>query len=187
MRNPFELLGNLAWPTLIVAGIAMALLFTQLSKYKAKLRTTAAPQGIVSFALCGSAQRSQAIIDSWKANEANNMTDMILYARQSLRLDFFFIVAYVVALGLFYGWLSSLALGIDYQTLRCLFCVLAWLQIVAGVLDVTENVCLLKILSQGTVTSSVLPRTAYLCATLKFVLTGIGVGIPLYTAFTEGF
>jgi hypothetical protein len=63
----------------------------------------------------------------------------------------------------------------------------AWLQILAGLLDVGENLCLLNILDNEPLTSSFLPRTACICATLKFCLTGIGAPIPIYTALTEGF
>ncbi len=92
-------------------------------------------------------------------------------ARQSLYLDFAFIPCYVLA---FSGLALLVTRGATGAWQRAGLVVI-WLPIVAGVLDVTENVSLLMSLPSG---SAALPIAA-VCAGVKFLLLAVTLGFVL--------
>ena len=63
----------------------------------APLKTTAAPQGIVSYELAGNVVEAQRILDSWNPTAR-------LYAAFSLGLDTLYMPAYAIAIGLACAW-----------------------------------------------------------------------------------
>ena len=65
------------------------------------LQTTAAPKGIVSYELAGSVTEAQRILDSWNPTAR-------LYAAFSLGLDFLYMPAYAIVIGLACAWAAEL-------------------------------------------------------------------------------
>ncbi len=128
----------------------------------APLRTPAAPNGIVSFELAATAERSQAIVDSWDAQ-----------ARQSaafgLGLDYLFMPAYALSIAL----ATLLAGGKHGGVWRQVGNWLGWGQFVAAISDGLENFALWKILL-GPVAEP-WPAIAALAAILKFSLIALGL------------
>jgi hypothetical protein len=144
------------------------------------LRTSAAPNGIVSFELAGSPLQAQAITDEWKrsslllsdvAGQANPDIVNISYvfAAFSLGIDYLFMPVYAFALALgtllaagrHGGWVKSLGAAAGYGAFA------------AALFDTVENYALLQILLNRVY--SPYPEIAYYCASLKFGLLIFGV------------
>ena len=131
----------------------------------APLRTEAAPGGIISFEFGGDLETSQAILDSW-GQEGK------IYAGLQLGLDYLFMPAYALAIGLGCVLVSS-SFQRASAALTHLARWLVWGQFLAAGLDALENYALIRLLL-GSV-NSLWPSTAYWSATVKFGLVGVGL------------
>lgn len=134
------------------------------------LNTPAAPNGIVSFELAGSAAKAQAILDSW---------DELTRTRAGFiqGLDFLYLCVYSTTVGL--GCLlASGVLKSRNWPLAGLGSPLAWGLWLAALFDVVENAALV-ILLLGPVQSP-WPQIAWGCAILKFGLLFIGLVYVFY-------
>jgi len=130
------------------------------------LKTTAAPNGIVSFELAGSQAKAQAILASWDSSAQ-------LYTAFGLGFDFLFMPVYAtaIALGVLLaagrhpGWFASLGAWVG------------WGAFAAALFDAAENICLFNLLlgNSGANYASM----AALYATLKFGLILLGIGYAL--------
>ncbi|MCX6030142.1 MAG: hypothetical protein NT169_12715 [Chloroflexi bacterium] len=130
----------------------------------APLKTTAVPQGIVSFELVGTTAAASRILASWAAARE--------HAAFSLGLDFLYMPSYALTIGLACAWLAE-ALRRRARWLGALGVILAWGQIVAALLDATENVALTTMLFDAV--ADPWPVVAFGCATVKFLLIGAGL------------
>jgi len=124
------------------------------------LKTDAAPAGIVTFELIGSAEGSQKIIDSWKG-------DIMTYAGINMGLDFLFLALYgiTIALGCLIvsdkipsSWVYLKKVGIWFAAGA----------IFAAFLDIIENIAMIKLLLGSH--NQFLPVLAKWCAIPKFSL-----------------
>jgi hypothetical protein len=130
------------------------------------LKTAAAPNGIVSFELAGSALKAQEIISSWDSTAR-------LYAAFGLGFDFLFMPLYAtaIALGVLLaagrhpGWFASLGVWVG------------WGAYAAVLFDAAENVCLFNLLLGNSGASYA--NMAALYATLKFGLILLGIAFAL--------
>lgn len=142
---------------LAVLTVLLVALSAALAILGAPLVSDAAPNGIVSFELAGSAERAGRIVASWSAHARER-------AALTLGLDYVYLLVYP-------AWLS----------LACLLTArrrsgawqrgglaLAWLVLAAGLCDAVENAALLRILEAGA--SPAAARLAWLCAAVKFAL-----------------
>jgi hypothetical protein len=129
------------------------------------LQTTAAPKGIVSYELAGSVTAAQRILDSWTPHAR-------LYAAFSLGLDYLYMPAYAIAIGLACAWAAEL-LGKRRRWLAAIGVGLAWGLMAAALCDATENVALLTMLLSGV--REPWPALARGCAAVKFLLVGAGL------------
>jgi hypothetical protein len=125
------------------------------------LRTTAAPNGIVSFELARTVDASQAMVDSWDANTR-------LFAAFGLGFDFLFMPVYALALSL--GLL--LAIGEKKNWYAVFAAWMGWGAFAAAIFDSVENYALWHVLT-GTVAQY--PAIAAWCATFKFILLIVGL------------
>jgi hypothetical protein len=129
------------------------------------LVTSQAPQGIISFELAKTSERSTAILNSWDSTQK-------LIAAFSLGLDYVFILIYSITLSLGCVWTSSI-LSAKRPALAMLGIFIAWLQWVAAILDGIENVVLFRLLLDDI--SSPYPQLAFWCAILKFGIIFAGI------------
>ena len=83
----------LFWPAFALALFVMAVFRV----IDVPLQTSAAPSGVISYELAGSAPAAQAMIDSWGAQAR-------LYAAFGLGLDYLFMLSYALAIGLGAAW-----------------------------------------------------------------------------------
>ena len=161
IRHPFEWLSDSyqsrAFGLLFVLTIAV-MLTLQISG--GTLKTDAAPAGIVSYEFAGSLPVAQKIIESWGATGR-------VYAGLNLGFDYLFLVIYPLAIGL--GCVIVARAGF----LSTLGILLAWEQLLAGILDAIENYALIQLLLGAREAS--LPIIAQWCATLKFAIVGLGL------------
>jgi hypothetical protein len=182
MRHPLEslhshMLDRMIWP-LVVFSLLLLLI---LNLVGLPLITRAAPYGIVSFELARDEAQASAILASW--DQAARLRAAFL-----LGLDFLFIPLYTAALTLtclwaarfrrrrrrFPSWLVLIGIpGIP----------LAWAQLGAGLLDMIENIALVRMLF-GMVNSP-WPQIASVCAFTKFILivSGIFYSLTALTAY----
>jgi hypothetical protein len=134
------------------------------------LTTSAAPNGIVSYEFAGSVAKANEILNSW--GEAGR-----LHAAFSLGLDYFYIVWYVLSIGLSCRWAGE-TLGRRGLPLSGLGIPLLWGICLAGALDGIENLALTRMLLIEV--SSPWPQLAEACAAGKFLLIALGLLFALY-------
>jgi hypothetical protein len=126
------------------------------------LRTSAAPNGIVSYELAGSPAGAESILASWDARAQ-------IFAAFGLGIDYLFMPAYSLALAL--GVL--LAAGKFKGLMKSLGAAAGWGAVGAALFDAVENYALWRILI-GEITSPY-PEIAALCASVKFFLLAFGI------------
>ncbi len=156
-------LPKLGFPMSLNLSLLVSLaLFIALLLINQPLETTAAPKGIVSLQMAGSAERSLEIVASWGS-------EAIGYARLSLWLDFLFAVAYVSTLLLLTRHLSRDRPGVREQTFSRSATLLF---LSAGMADIAENAIMLNNLHSP---SDVLSMAVTVLALAKF--TGLILGL----------
>jgi len=114
-------------------ALTLVLMFVLL-RIDVPLQTTAAPKGIVSYELAGSVNDAQLILDSWNPT-------VRLYAAFSLGLDYLYMPAYAIAIGLACAWAAELW-SKRRRSLAAIGVGLAWGLMVAALCDAVENVAL---------------------------------------------
>lgn len=131
----------------------------------APLNTEAAPAGIVTYEFARTLSNAQAIIASWGSEEQ-------VYAGLNLGLDYLFMAAYGLTIGL--GCvLVARGLADRVKFLTPVGVVLAWGALLAALLDALENYALIRLLLGST--NDLWPPVAYWCAGPKFVLVALGL------------
>lgn len=131
--------------------------------------TENAPGGIIDLELAGDREKAQQIVRSWEETDSQDR------AVRNVRLDFLFLYVYSIAIGSVCLWSGAVLEDRRGRGSR-LGVPLAWGMTLAALLDVVENVALLKLLD-GVTTSAGLPWTqiARLCAVPKFILIIAGL------------
>jgi hypothetical protein len=127
------------------------------------LQTAAAPAGIVSFELAGDIPSATLMVAQWGP-------DGKVYAGLSLGFDYLFMLAYGSALAL---GCALIAGRVGAGLARTVGLGLAWLQFVAAGLDGVENFALIQLLLGSRQPGW--PPLALWCASIKFVLIGLGL------------
>lgn len=141
--------------------IAAVVLFVALLLINQPLKTSAAPQGIVSFQLAGTAEHAADILNSWRA-------EGIAWAKTSLWLDLLFVPTYLLLLIQLTRRLTQDRPGIRERTsARWVFA----LFLVAGLSDFAENILLLNNFDPP---ADILSTSAAIAALAKF--TGLILG-----------
>ena len=135
----------------------------------APLKTVAAPGGIVTFELIGTLEGSREIMNSWQGV-------VMTYAGINMGLDFLFLTLYGITIALGCMIVSD-KLPANMVMLKQLGVWLAAAVLFAALLDVIENIALIKLLlgSQNTM----LPMLAKWCAIPKFVLVLLALLYPV--------
>jgi hypothetical protein len=167
MFHPFEFTPQAARKPLFYTFLALTLILFVIFRFlDGPLRTSAAPNGIVSYELAGSPAAAGAVLDSWDGRGR-------LFAAFGLGLDYLFMPAYALALAL----AVLLAAGRHPGWFQSLGALAGWSALAAAVFDAFENHALWRVLAGEL--SSPFPEMAAICATLKFtlLLTGLTYGL----------
>lgn len=163
MKHPFEFLPQHTRKPLFYFFFALTLfIFGIFNMLDQRLKTEAAPNGIVSFEMARNVDLSQRIINSWNA-------DARLAAAFGLGFDYLFMPVYALALSL--GLiLARENKPLPYQSLAAL---MGWGALLAAIFDTVENYALWHILMHDA--ESPYPQVATICATIKFTLLLLGL------------
>lgn len=146
----------------IATGALMAVLAVQ----GAPLRTGAATRGVISFELTWGAERAAEVKRAWEDGPG----DLIARAKRQIRIDFAFLAVYPLALSLVCARLSES----PHDTLAPVGVFIAWAVLLAGPLDLVENLAMLRMLGAGV--SGTMARLASWCAAVKFTLVFAALG-----------
>ncbi|KAF0242696.1 MAG: hypothetical protein FD167_3844 [bacterium] len=157
---------------LVLIDMVLIAIFSYLDQ---SLRNQTTPQGIISFQLASSETKTKAIVDSWNAASR----DTALF---SLGLDYLFLFIYPLTLSLMCHLVAS-RIWQGQSFVSKLGSLLAWLVLLAGLLDAIENYSLLQILKFSDYIFW--PILAKYCATAKFGLIGLAM-LYVILAFTIG-
>jgi len=167
MRHPLEFLLPTSRKPAFFAFLALTLiLFAVFRILDAPLRTSAAPNGIVSYELAGNIKPAAEILGSWD-------TRAQLFAAFGLGLDYLFMPAYALALSL--GIL--LAAGRHPGAFAKLGAPLGWGALLAALFDAVENFALWQFMLGDF--QALWPRLAAFCAGVKFALLLVGLAYAL--------
>ena len=149
---------------LIAAGIATVVLLLAMSPSDQRMQDTGGP-GIVPFELAGSQERADEIMGEWgeKGQDA---------ARESLWIDFGFLVAYGAFLTLAVAAVRDIARDRGWQRIATIGAVVVYFGALGAAFDAFENICLLLTLEGA---GSVFPTLATLFAACKFLLLAAAI------------
>jgi hypothetical protein len=142
------------------------------------LKTEAAPSGIISFELIGTLEGSQFIINSWQKGK-------MTYAGINMGLDFLFLSLYSITIALS-CLLISVRLPEHWICFKKLGVWMAVGVIIAALLDIVENIALIKLLLGSE--NELLPVLAKWCAIPKFLMVLLAIVyviIGLYPALRK--
>lgn len=151
----------------VMSTLATLVLLDRLGAINTVLLNCAAPMGILSYEFAGSAMAAGRMVDEWAR------AGVLDAARNSLRLDFAFLLIYPVSLSFSCGLLSA-PLGDDLRGLGRGF---GWAALACAPLDAGENLALLAMLDHGV--SEGLARAAAISAGIKFALVFAALGFIL--------
>ncbi|MBM3144801.1 MAG: hypothetical protein FJ010_07485 [Chloroflexi bacterium] len=163
---PVERQGRFFWPLVILALAVMA----AMNLIGAPLKTETAPAGIISYELAGMVSEAGKILASWDAPARE-------HAAFVQGLDFLFIPIYAGAIALGCRMASGV-LRRKGWALASLGAPLAWLALLAALLDVIENIALVLMLFGAP--ANPWPQIALWCAVPKFTFVALGI---LYALF----
>lgn len=168
MTHPLSFLPQQSRKPLFYGFLALTIaIFGIFNVLDAPLRTTPAPNGIVSYELAGSVDSAQAMIASWDESARQ-------YAAFGLGFDYLFMPVYALALCL------GILLANDDRNGR-IAALAGWAVLAAPLFDAVENFALWRQLINGAV--SPLPQFAAACASVKFFLLIGGVLSALFLRF----
>jgi hypothetical protein len=159
-----RLTARVLWVLLIISILAALWPWLSMRKIDARLLENPPHNGIVAFELVWNAPDAMKMIDAWGP-------ELSILAGKSIKIDFFFIPAYVLLFFSVTMLFSLLASGSFRTVIRAV----AFLPIVSGVADVIENTFLLLVLRSSRNIPDQYPLIAGVCASVKFALLAVVV------------
>ncbi len=129
MTHPFAWVSSpYRWPLYAIPFWLERFFFAfKLTSQGKPLRTSAAPEGILSYEFAWSKTKAEAILASWDSLKET--------ARQQLLIDFGFLVFYPLTLSLACAMLA----GSAFNKMAAVGVFISWAVLLAGLLDATEN------------------------------------------------
>ncbi len=153
---------------LIVSGIASLLLLLAMSPAENRMTDTGGP-GMIPFELTGGQDRADEILAEWGEDGQDA-------ARESLWIDFGFLLAYGAFLTLALAATRDLAIRRGWQRLGAIGRVAVSFGVLAAAFDAIENVCLLLTLDGA---GAAFPLLATIFASLKFAFLALAIAYVL--------
>jgi hypothetical protein len=144
---------------LIASGIATLVLLLAMAPAEERMKDTGGP-GMVPFELTGGEERADEILAEW-GEEGQDA------ARESLWIDFGFLLAYGAFLTLALGAVRDLARERAWRRLAAIGGAVVYFGALGAAFDALENICLLLTLDGA---GAAFPLLATIFATCKFVL-----------------
>jgi len=156
---------------LLAATVATILLLLAMSPADQRMQDTGGP-GIVPFELAGSQDRADEILAEW-SEEGEDA------ARESLWIDFGFLVAYGALLTLLLGLARDVSRERGWLRLGAIGAIVASFGALAAGFDALENICLLLTLDDA---GPAFPLLATIFAACKFALLAAAILYLVATA-----
>jgi len=159
------------WRGLIASGIAALLFLVAMSPSDGRMKDTGGP-GIVPFELTGGQHRADEILAEW-GEEGQDA------ARESLWIDFGFLLAYGAFLSLALASVRDLARNRGWHRLAGIGAIAVYFGAIGAGFDALENVCLLLTLGDAGSAFPVLAtifaacKFAFLAAAIAYLLAGL--------------
>lgn len=153
---------------LIASGIATLVLLLAMSPAEERMQDTGGP-GMVPFELTGGKDRADEILAEW-GEEGQDA------ARESLWIDFGFLLAYGIFLTLALAAVRDLARDRGWRRLASIGAVAVSFGALGAAFDALENICLLLTLDGA---GAAFPLLATIFAGCKFILLGAAIAYPL--------
>lgn len=153
---------------LIATAIASLLLLLAMSPAEERMKDTGGP-GMVPFELTGGEERADEILAEW-GEEGQDA------ARESLWIDFGFLLAYGTFLTLALAATRDLARQRDWRRLAAIGGIVVSFGALVAAFDAIENICLLLTLDG---TGAAFPVLATIFAACKFILLGAAIAYLL--------
>ena len=176
MKHPLEFIPATSRKPFFFAFLAGTLiLFAVFRTLDAPLRTSAAPNGIVSFELAGTPEKVFQILVSWEPVDQSGPPMIIqpsgkLFAAFGLGIDYLFMPVYATALAL-----GILLAASRHDSWFAIFGAwLGWGAYAATIFDAVENYALARMLLVNQIWSPH-PEVAAISATVKFGLLLLGL------------
>jgi hypothetical protein len=153
---------------LIASAVATLILLLAMAPADRQMQDTGGP-GIISFELTGGEDRAEGILAEWgsKGRDA---------ARESLWIDFGFLLAYGAFLSLALAATRDSARARPWRRLAAIGSVVVWFGALGATFDALENVCLLLTLDGA---GAAFPLLATVFAACKFILLGAAIAYLL--------
>jgi len=152
---------------LIVSGIAMLLVLWAMSPMEDRMQANG--PGMVTFELTGGQERADEILSEWGDDGRDA-------ARDQLWIDYAFMLAYGIFLGLAAAAVRDLCRDRGLRRLAAIGAVATWLGPLAAGFDAIENACLLLTVGGA---GAAFPLLATIFATCKFLLLAGAIGYLL--------
>jgi hypothetical protein len=163
MRHPLEFVHRDSRKPFFITFLLLTLgMFAIFQALDMPMKTTAAPNGIVSYELAGTLKKSVAMLASWDESARLN-------AAFGLGFDYLFMPIYAIFIAL----ATLLAAGRHQGWLRSLGAAAGWGAFLAALFDAVENFALWHILSNGA--ANPWPGLAAGCASIKFFFFIAGI------------
>jgi|SRR6187549_85977 len=156
---------------LFAAAVATVLLLLAMAPADERMQDTGGP-GIVPFELAGSQERADEILAEW-GEEGQDA------ARESLWIDFGFLIAYGTLLTLLLGLARDVSRERGWRRLGAIGAIVASFGALAAGFDALENICLLLTLDDA---GPAFPLLATVFAACKFALLAMAILYLLATA-----
>lgn len=152
---------------LLAAGVATLLLLWAMSPMEDRMQANG--PGMVTFELTGGQERADEILSEWGDDGRDA-------ARDQLWIDYAFMLAYGIFLGLAAASMRDLCRDRGLRRLAAIGAVAIWLGPLAAGFDAIENACLLLTVGGG---GAAFPILATIFATCKFLLLAGAIGYLL--------
>jgi hypothetical protein len=153
---------------LIASGIATVVLLLAMSPAEERMKDTGGP-GMVPFELTGGQDRADEILSEW-GDEGQDA------ARESLWIDFGFLLAYGTFLTLALAAVRDLAKQRGWRRLAAIGAVVVAFGALVAAFDAVENICLLLTLDGA---GAAFPLLATIFASCKFILLAVAIAYLL--------
>lgn len=153
---------------LIASGIATLALLLAMSPAEDRMKATGGP-GMVPFELTGGQDRAEEILSEWGEDGQDA-------ARESLMIDFGFLLAYGIFLTLALAAVRDLARERDWRRLAAIGGVVVSFGALGAAFDALENACLLLTLEGA---GAAFPLLATIFAGCKFILVAAAIAYLL--------
>jgi hypothetical protein len=153
---------------LIASGIATVILFLAMSPAEQQMKDSGGP-GMVPFELTGGQDRADEILTEWGEDGQDA-------ARQSLWIDFGFLLAYGTFLTLALAASRDLARERDWRRLATIGAAIVSFGALGAGFDAVENICLLLTIEGS---GAAFPLLATIFASCKFILLTVAIAYLL--------